>query len=93
MVDGILPGQDQLGDGHQSIVLLDQVLQDRRQRLRRMLGSVVEKDDGPGLDLGGHPLGNVRRRKILPVQGVNVPHNFKKGLPKIFVPCYYKINN
>lgn len=74
MVDGIvgvvLPGQDQLGDGHEGVPLLQQGLQDGGQGLRGVLGGIVEQDDGPGLDLGGHPLGDLAGREVLPVQGI-----------------------
>lgn len=42
-----------------------------------MEGSVVEEDNGAGLHLGHHPLGNVGSGQILPVQTVTIPNNFK----------------
>ena len=40
-----------------------------------MLGSVVEEDDGPGLDLACHPLGDIGGGEVLPVQRVYIPLN------------------
>lgn len=70
MVDGVLPRQDDLGDGDESVSLLEEGLYDGGQRLRGVEGGVVEQDDGPRLNLGGHPLGNLPRRQVLPVQAV-----------------------
>ena len=61
-----IPEQDDLGDRYEGIILL-------KQGLRGVEGGVVEEDDGPGLDLGGHPPGDLVRRQLLPVQTVHVP--------------------
>ena len=37
----------------------------------------MEEDNGAGLHLGHHPLGNVGSGQILPVQTVTIPNNFK----------------
>ena len=49
VVDGILPLQNQLGDGHKLVAILKQGLDDAGQGLRRVLGGVVEEDDGARL--------------------------------------------
>lgn len=48
-----------------------------------MEGGIVEEDNGAGLHLGHHPLGDVGGGQILPVQTVTIPNNFKalQGLP------------
>ena len=77
VVDGVLlaagPRQDELRDGHKGIALLQKSLDDAGQGLRGVEGGVVEQDDGPGLDLGGHPLGDVGGGQVLPVQAVHIP--------------------
>ena len=80
VVDGVvhvvLSGQDQLRDGHKGVTLLQKGLQNGGQGLGGVLGGVVKEDDRPRLDFGGHPLGDVRRRQVFPVQRVNVPNSF-----------------
>lgn len=70
MIDGIVPGEDDLGDGDEGIALLQQALDDTGQGLRGMLGGVVEQDDGAGAYLGCDSLGDVRRGQVFPVQTV-----------------------
>ena len=70
MVDGVLPREEDLGDGHEGIPLLEEGLDDGGQSLRGVLGGVVEQDNGPGLHLGGHPLDDFSSFQILPVQAV-----------------------
>ena len=82
MVDDIIgivgPWQDDLRDGHKGIALLEQGLNDTGQGLRGVEGGIVKEDDGTGLDLAHHPLGNLRGGKILPVQAVHIPNRFKR---------------
>ena len=59
MVNGVITGQDDLGDGDEGISLLKQGLDDGGQGLRSVERGVVEQDDGARLDLGGHPPGNL----------------------------------
>ena len=40
----------------------------------------MEEDDGAGLDFGRHPLGDVRRGEILPVQAVPTGSGCKGAL-------------
>ena len=74
MVDGVvgvvLPGQDELGDGHKGVALLQDGLDDPGQGLGGVLGRVVEQHDGAGLHLAGDPLGDLAGRDLLPVQAV-----------------------
>ena len=51
VVDGVLPGEDDLGDRDKGVALLEQSLDDSRQGLRGMEGGVVEQDNGPRLYL------------------------------------------
>ena len=49
MVDGVLPGENDLGDGDKGVALLEEGLDDGGQGLRGVEGGVVEQDNGPGL--------------------------------------------
>ena len=73
VVNGVLPGEDKLGDGHKGVPLLGQLFQNGGQGLRGVEGGVVEEDDGPRPHLAGHPLGDLFRRDLLPVQAVHIP--------------------
>ena len=81
VVDGVVgtaaAGQDELGDGHEGVALLEQALEDIRQSLRGVEGGVVEEDNGTRAHLGGHPLGDLAGGDFLPVQAVHVPNSFK----------------
>ena len=86
MVDGVvlpvLPGQDQLGNGHESVSLLQQRLDNGRQRLRRMKGRIVEQYNRSWLRLFRHPPGDLLCGDILPVQAVHRPlHRFHPQPP------------
>ena len=72
VVDGIGLRQDELRDGHEGIALLQQGFQNGGQGLRCVERGVVEQDDGARGHLGGHPLGDLRRRDLLPVQTIPV---------------------
>ena len=49
VVNGVLPGEDDLRDGHKGVPLLEQGLNDGGQGLRGVQGGVVEQNDGPRL--------------------------------------------
>lgn len=85
MVDGVVPGKDQLGDGHKGIALLGQLLQNRGQGLRGMEGGVVKEHDGTRSHPAGHPLGDLVGGNLLPVQAVTVPNSFKPLFLKLYV--------
>lgn len=77
VVDGVvgaaLPLKNELADGYNIVSLLEQVLQDPRQSLRRVQGGVMEEDNGSRPHLFRHPLGDGGRVIVLPVQAVHVP--------------------
>ena len=77
VVDVIFSRQQKLRHGHDLIPLLQQVLNDPRQGLRRVLGGVVEQYDAPIRDFGRDALVDVVRAQILPVQGIAFPYNRK----------------
>ena len=81
MVDGVVcaagAGEDELGDGHKGVALLEQGLQNGGQSLGGVEGGIVEEHDGSRLNLAGDPLDNLRGGQILPVQAVTVPNRFK----------------
>ena len=76
VIDGVLPGEDDLGDGHEGVALPEEGLEDGGQGLRRMEGGVMEQDDGAWLDLGGHPLDDLAGGQVLPVQAVPAGSGF-----------------
>ena len=59
MVDGIVAGEDQLGDGYKGIALLSELFQDGGQGLGGVEGRVMKENDGPRAYLAGHPLGDL----------------------------------
>ena len=84
MVDGVGDLQDQLGDGQHGVALVDEMLQNAGQRLRRVERGVVEQHDAARLDLGRHPLAYGVRIVVFPVEGVPIGKDLKllrrKGL-------------
>lgn len=88
VVDGVVPGQNQLGDGHKGIALLGQLLQNGGQRLRGVKGRVMKEHDGPRPHLAGHPLGNLLGRNLLPVQAVTIGNRFKQLTSTIHSPLF-----
>ena len=84
MVDGVVSRQDQLADGHHGVAVVDEILQNTGQRLRRVKRRVVEQHDASRLHLGRHPLIDGVGIVVLPVQGVPIGKDLKplrrKGL-------------
>ena len=78
VVDGILPLQNELGDGHHHVPLLYHPLQYPRQGLRGVEGGVVEQHDAPRPHLGRDPPKNGVSVVVLPVQAVPIPHTGKR---------------
>ena len=70
MVDGVLPGVDQLGDGNHRVTVVDEGVQDPGQGLRRVQRGVVEQHDAPRRYLRGDPVVDRVRIVVLPVQAV-----------------------
>ena len=73
VVDGIVAGEDQLGDGYKGIALLSELFQDGGQGLGGVEGRVMKENDGPRAYLAGHPLGDLVGGDLLPVQAVHIP--------------------
>lgn len=69
--------QNDLGNGHKGIAILQQRLDNTRQGLRGVEGSVMEQNNGTRLYLAHNPLGNFRSGQIFPIQAVTVPNSFK----------------
>ena len=84
VVDGVGLGQDQPGDGHHSVAIVDEAGEDGGQRLRRVQRGVVEQHDAPRLHLGCYAPAYRIRVVVLPVQGVPIGKDLKplrrKGL-------------
>ena len=84
MVNGVGWIKDQLTDGQHGIALVDEILQNAGQCLRRVEGRVVEQDDAAGLHLGSYPLADRVRVVVLPVERVPIGNDLKplrrKGL-------------
>ena len=72
-----VPLQQQLGDGHDPVAVLQQELQHVGQGLRRVLRRVVEQHDVAGADALRDPPGNLLRAQVLPVQRIPGGSGFK----------------
>ena len=59
-----------MGDGDKGVALLKKRLYDGGQSLWGVQGGVVKQNNGAGLYLGGHPLGDLSGGQIFPVQTV-----------------------
>ena len=70
VIDGVLPGENDLGNRDEGVALLEEGLDDGGQGLRGVEGGVVKEDDGAGLHLGGHSFDDLPRLQVLPVQAV-----------------------
>lgn len=77
MVDGVLAGKQDLGDGHEGVAVLNEGLQNRGQGLRGVQGGIVEQHDRPRLYLFRDPLDNLRSFQVFPVQAVTFRNQFK----------------
>lgn len=77
VVHVILSVQQDLRDRDDSIAVVSEILKDSRQGLRCVERCVVKQANGPRLHLTCHPLGDLRRREIFPVQTVTVPYSGK----------------
>ena len=79
--------QQDLGDRHDLIAIAEQVVEDIRQRLRRVLARVVEEHDGAVRHLPRHALGDLTGGDALPVERITIPYSSKplprKGLASI----------
>lgn len=82
VVNGIVAGEDQLGDGYKGIALLSELFQDGGQGLGGVEGRVMKENDGPRAYLAGHPLGDLVGGDFFPVQAVPIPNSFKRLRPK-----------
>ena len=78
VVDGVLPLQNQLRDGHHRVPLPNHPLQYPRQGLRGVEGGVVEQHNAPRPHLGRDPPENGVSVIVLPVQAVPIPHTGKR---------------
>ena len=79
--------QQELGDRHDLIALAEQVVENIRQCLRRVLARVVEEHDGAVCHLPRHALGDLTGGDALPVERITIPYSSKplprKGLASI----------
>ena len=84
VVDGVGGFEDQLGDRHNGVAVVDEAGENGRQCLRRVQRGVVEQDNAPRLHPGRHPLAYRVRVIVLPVEGVHIGNDLKplrrKGL-------------
>ena len=77
VVDDVVSGETQLRDGNKGIAFLDQAFNDGGEGLRRVLGGIVEEDNGAWLDLGGDTAADLRGREVFPIQTVRAGSSFK----------------
>lgn len=79
--------QQELGDRHNLIALAEQVVENIRQCLRRVLARVVEEHDGAVCHLPCHALGDLSSGDALPVERITIPYSSKplrrSGLPSV----------
>lgn len=78
VVDGIVTGEQDLRNRYDLIPLGEQVVEDIRQRLGRMLARIVEQHDRPALHLARHTLRDLTRRDALPVEGIPTGSTWKR---------------
>ncbi len=78
VVDGIVTGEQDLRNRYDLIPLGEQVIEDIRQRLGRMLARIVEQHDRPALHLARHTLRDLTRRDALPVKGIPTGSTWKR---------------
>ena len=78
VVDGIVTGEQDLRNRYDLIPLGEQVVEDIRQRLGRMLARIVEQHDRPALHLARHTLRDLPRRDALPVEGIPTGSTWKR---------------
>lgn len=69
--------QQELGDRHDLIALAEQVVENIRQCLRRVLARVVEEHDGAVRHLPRHAPGDLTGGDALPVERIHIPHSLK----------------
>ena len=82
VVDGVGRFEDQLGDRHNGVAIVDKAGENGGQCLRRVQRGVVEQDNAPRLHPGRHPLAYRVRVIVLPVEGVHIGKDLK--------PLYHK---
>jgi len=70
VVHVVVPGEDDLGDGHHFVPVGPEVLQNGGQGLGCVQCGVMEEADGAGLHLAGDPFGDLGGAQFLPVQTV-----------------------
>ena len=84
VVDGVGCFEDQLGDRHNGVAIVDKAGENGRQCLRRVQRGVVEQDNAPRLHPGRHPLAYRVRVIVLPIEGIPIGKDLKplhcKGL-------------
>ena len=82
MVDRVIPFEQQLGHRHDVVAVRQELFDDAGQGLRRVLGGVVEQDDGAWGDFAEYAVGDLRRGEVFPVQtvGANSKWHFKKAI-------------
>ena len=78
VVDGVVAREQDLRNRYDLIPLGEQVVEDIRQRLGRMLARIVEQHDRPALHLARHTLRDLTRRDALPVEGIPTGSTWKR---------------
>ena len=77
MVDGVIPCEDQLGNGDEGIALFCEIVENVGQRLGGVKSCVVKEDDRPRLYLARNAPGDLGGGEVLPVETVHIPHKGK----------------
>ena len=92
-VDGVIPVDYVLRDGHDRVSVRLQRLDDPGERLRRVLGGVVEQYDAPRLHLREHAAGDLVGSDALPIETVTFPHSVQPLVPKGLRDFWYIIQD
>ena len=77
VVDGVVPSEDEFGNGDDLIPLALEILDDPGECLRGVECGVVEQDDAPRPYIGGDPGVDLIGSQILPVQTIPTGSTFK----------------
>ena len=86
MIHIVVPLQQNLRNRHHRKSVVLEILQNGRQRLRRMERGVMKETNGAGLHLARHPFRDLSGREILPVQTVPYVIIFNRLKQKEY-PC------
>ena len=77
MIEVALAVKENLTDGDDRVSLTEQIIQNRRQRLRRMLAGIMEQNDTAALHLARNSSADLVCADSFPVETIPNPNNLK----------------